>query len=353
MITFLLSPFISNSCKKQSDSDELTHKPDLNNGDFSAQPQPRQNMSEKYELEVGVDVAKSELCASIGTRITSFANNPAGIKALFAAIKKASGNARITCEATGSYQDLLVRSCLEKGFPISQCDARQIKHYIMSFGQRAKTDPIDAGYIAAFAKDRSPATLGKEWVRQLDMRELKRRQDFLVKQCAQCKTSLDSYQDASIKAEIRREIKAKEKVIASYQLKLVKLVDADPVLKKKRELMMSVVGIGERTSLALLMLLPELGTTNRRNICSLAGVAPMHKSSGLMDAPRTVTGGGRKKVRTALYMASVSAIRHNPHIREFYLGLKSRGKKGKAIVMAVARKLLIHLNGLLEKQAAQ
>lgn len=312
-------------------------------------------MSEKYEFEVGVDVAKSELCASIGTKITSFTNTPAGIKSLFAAIKKAHGKAkgRITCEATGSYQDLLVRSCLEKGFPISQCDASQIKHYIKSFGQRAKTDPIDARYIANFAKDRSPVTLGKEWIRQLDMRELKRRQDFLIKQCGQSKTSLDSYQDASIKAEIRREIKAKEKAIASYELKLSELVDADLVLKGKRELMMSVVGVGERTSLALLLLLPELGTTNRMRICSLAGVAPMHKTSGLMDAPRTVTGGGRKKVRTALYMASLSAMRHNPHIRAFYLGLKKRGKKGKSIVIAVARKLLIHLNGLLEKDAAR
>lgn len=307
-------------------------------------------MSEKYELEVGVDVAKSELCAFTGTKITSFDNSPAGIKELFAAISKVSRNARVTCEATGSYQDLLVRSCLAKGVPVSQCDACQIKHYIRSFGQRAKTDPIDARYIASFAKDRSPKILGKEWIKQLDMREQKRRLDFLIKQCAQCKTSLDSYQDASIKAEIRREIKAKEKLIAKYELKLGSLVEKDPLLKRKREVMNTVVGIGERTSLALLLQLPELGTTNRRKIASLAGLAPMHKKSGTMDGVRTVKGGGRAQVRTALYMASVSAIRHNAHIRAFYLGLKKRGKKGRAIIIAVARKLLIHLNGLLEKE---
>ena len=307
-------------------------------------------MSKKYELEVGVDVAKHELCVSIKTKIKSYPNTPAGIRALFAAISKAGGNARITCEATGSYQDLLVRSCLEKGFPVSQCDASQIKHYIRSFGQRAKTDPIDARYIADFAKDRSPKTLGKEWIRQLDMREQKRRLDFLIKQCAQCKASLDSFQDASIKAEIRRDIKVRQKVISKYELRLTMLVEGDPELKRKRELMISVIGIGERTSLALLLLLPELGTTNRRKIASLAGLAPMHKKSGTIDGTRTVKGGGRTSVRTSLYMASVSAIRHNPHIRAFYLGLKKRGKKGRAIVIAVARKLLIHLNGLLEKE---
>ena len=72
-----------------------------------------------------------------------------------------------------------------------------------------------------------------------------------------------------------------------------------------------------------------------------------------MDGARTVKGGGRTRVRTALYMASLSAMRHNPHIREFYMGLKKRGKKGKVIVIAVARKLLIYLNGLLAKDASE
>ena len=307
-------------------------------------------MLKKYELEVGVDVSKRELCVCIGTKIKSYPNTPAGIRAIFTAIAKAGGNARITCEATGSYQDLLVRSCLKKGIPISQCDPSQIKHFIKSFGQRAKTDPIDARYIAKFAQDRSPKTLTKEWIKQLDMRELKRRLEFLIKQRAQCKTSLDSYQDTLVKAEIRREIKAKAKVIAKYELKLNKLVEIDSILKRKRELMMSVIGVGERTSLALLLLLPELGTTNRKKIASLAGLAPMHKKSGTVDGNRTVKGGGRTAVRTALYMASVSAIRHNPHIRAFYLNLKKRGKKGKSIVIAIARKLLIYLNGLLAKE---
>lgn len=269
---------------------------------------------------------------------------------MFIAISKAGGNVRITCEATGSYQDLLVRSCLKKGIPVSQCDAGQIKHYIKSFGQRAKTDPIDARYIAEFAKDRAPEILGKEWIKQLDMRELKRRLEFLIKQCAQCKTSLEGYQNSSIKAEIRREIKSKTKLISKYELKLHELVESDLILKKKREVMLSVVGVGERTSLSLLLLLPELGTTNRTKIASLAGLAPMHRKSGMKDGSRTVKGGGRTAVRTGLYMASVSAIRHNPHIRSFYLGLKKRGKKGKSIVIAIARKLLIYLNGLLAKE---
>jgi transposase len=119
---------------------------------------------------------------------------------------------------------------------------------------------------------------------------------------------------------------------------------------KKRELMMSVIGIGERTSLALLLLLPELGTTNRRKICSLAGVAPMHKFSGLMDAPRPVKGGGRKKVRTG----ALHGIDQRGTSQPTQPGILSRsekgGKKGRAIFIAVARKLLIHLNGLLERE---
>ena len=116
--------------------------------------------------------------------------------------------------------------------------------------------------------------------------------------------------------------------------------------------MEEVIGIGERTSLTLLLLLPELGTTNRKKIASLAGLAPMHKKSGTMDGTRTVKGGGRSAVRTSLYMASVSAIRYNPHIKAFANGLKERGKKGRSRIIAVARKLLIHLNGLLAKEFA-
>lgn len=309
-------------------------------------------MLKKYELEVGVDVAKKFLCVCIKNKIKSYPNTTAGINVLFAAIAKIGGEARITCEATGSYQDLLVRMCLQKGIPISQCDASQIKHYIKSFGQRAKTDPIDARFIADFARERSPKVLTKEWIIQLDLREQKRRLDFLIKQCAQCKTSLETYQDTAIKAEIRREVKAKEKVIAKYELKLNALVEGDSILKRKRKVMEEVIGIGERTSLTLLLLLPELGTTNRKKIASLAGLAPMHKKSGTIDGTRTVKGGGRSAVRTSLYMASVSAIRYNPHIKAFANGLKERGKKGRSRIIAVARKLLIHLNGLLAKEFA-
>jgi len=307
-------------------------------------------MSVKYVTEVGVDVAKHQLCVCFNNKVKSYPNTVIGIKALFAVIAKLEGSVRVTCEATGAYQDLLVRSCLEKGIPISQCDASQIKHYIKSFGQRAKTDPIDARFIADFASERSPKILGKEWIIQLDMREQKRRLDFLIKQCAQCKTSLETYQNSSIKAEIRREIKAKEKVIAKYDLKLNELVDSDTLFQRKRKVMETVTGIGERTSLALVLLLPELGTINRKKIASLAGLAPMHKKSGNLDGARTVKGGGRPAVRTSLYMASVSAIRYNPHIKAFATGLKERGKKGRSRVMAVARKLLIYLNGLIKKE---
>jgi transposase len=149
-------------------------------------------MLHKYELAVGIDVAKSELCACIGCEIVAFPNNPAGISKLLTAISNVYQNARITCEATGSCQDLLVRICLEKGFPNSQCDTSQIMHYIMFIGQGAKTDKLDAQDIASFAVHRSPATLGKEWIKQLDLRELKRRLDFLIRQCAQYKASFES-----------------------------------------------------------------------------------------------------------------------------------------------------------------
>ncbi|MFT6178447.1 MAG: transposase [Akkermansiaceae bacterium] len=174
-----------------------------------------------------------------------------------------------------------------------------------------------------------------------------------TKQCAQCKTSLDSYQSSSIKAGIRRDIRNEEKKIGKDEQELSNLVGADSVLKKKREIMTGVIGVGSKTSLALLLQLPELGTTDRKKIVSLAGLAPMHRKSGTVNGKRSVKGGGREAIRTALYMASLSAIRHNPDIRAYYFGLKNRGKKGRVIFIAVARKMLLHLHGLLKNEFSQ
>lgn len=105
-------------------------------------------------------------------------------------------------------------------------------------------------------------------------------------------------------------------------------------------------GIGLITAATLLVYVPELGTLTRREVASLVGVAPVNRDSGTWSGRRFIQG-GRGEARISLYMASLSAVRHNDHIRPFFRQLRQRGKHGKVALVACMRKLLIHLNSRL------
>ena len=125
----------------------------------------------------------------------------------------------------------------------------------------------------------------------------------------------------------------------------------DPVWREKDDLLRTVPGVGEQTSLTLLAHLPELGTLDRRQITALVGVAPFNRDSGALRGKRTVWG-GRSRVRAALYMAALTATRHNPVIRDFYRRLLAAGKPKKVALVACMRKLLVILNALLKHRAS-
>lgn len=131
---------------------------------------------------------------------------------------------------------------------------------------------------------------------------------------------------------------------------LTKLIEASPLCLEKVELLQSVTSIGTVTARQLLVELPELGQLDRRQVASLVGLAPINRDSGTMRGKRTIYG-GRKNVRTLLYMPTVSAIRHNPVIRRFYQHLLAAGKIKMVALTACMRKLLTILNAIIrEKQ---
>lgn len=123
-------------------------------------------------------------------------------------------------------------------------------------------------------------------------------------------------------------------------------VQASPAWRVKDELLQSVPGIGPATSQTLLAALPELGTVAGRQLAALVGLAPYNDDSGQRQGVRHVRG-GRAIVRRALYLAALSAVRHNPVFRTFRERLAARGKRPKVILIAVARRLLVVSNALL------
>jgi transposase len=122
------------------------------------------------------------------------------------------------------------------------------------------------------------------------------------------------------------------------------------VWREQDELVRTVPGVGPVMSLTLLASLPELGTLTRRQIASLVGVAPFARDSGKRRGQRH-TAGGRRAVRTVLYMATLSAVRFNPALKRFYERLRASGKVGKVALVACARKLLTILNAMVRDKA--
>ena len=112
------------------------------------------------------------------------------------------------------------------------------------------------------------------------------------------------------------------------------------------QLLRSAGGIGPVASATLIAELPELGRLTRRQIAALVGVAPMARDSGQMRGRRRIQG-RRFQVRRALYMATLTAARHNPVIRAHYQHLVAAGKLKKVALVACLRKLLTILNAMV------
>jgi len=128
------------------------------------------------------------------------------------------------------------------------------------------------------------------------------------------------------------------------------VIRSSPVWRERDNLLRSVPGVGPVLSSVLLADLPELGKLSRKEVAALVGVAPLNRDSGLFRGRRQVWG-GRSHVRTALYMATLVASRHNPAIKSFYQRLLSAGKAKKVALTACMRKLLTILNAMMRHQA--
>lgn len=304
-------------------------------------------ISIRPHLEVGVDVAKHNLQIHADGSQQSIPNTERDIRAYLRQLIQEHQILRVTCEATGGYENNLIRTCLRMGIPISLANPLHVKFFARSLGTRAKTDPIDAKLISRFARERNPATVTEQWHVTQQLRDYYRLLSRLNRHRTALLAEIDKYSDSVIKRDIRQEIKSTEKRILKYRQAIDKVVASNQDLLKRRSIMEAVIGVGRHTSNTLLAVMPELGTMDRRRVASLAGLAPHPRDSGQHQGKRVIVA-GRKSVRTALYMASLSAVRLNPDFRGHYKHLRSRGKSGRCALIAIARKLLIHLNTLLK-----
>ncbi len=255
----------------------------------------------------------------------------------------------VVMEATGGYERPLYFLLADAEIPVAVVNPKKVRDYARAMGMLAKTDDLDAHLIARFAQAADPEPHQYGGSESIELKELITRRRQLVAMRTSEQNRKQQTASRKVVNGLDKTIRTFNKLIAELDDELDRHIKNSPELKEKEDILKSTPGVGDQTARALIIELPELGTLSRGKICALAGVAPMNRDSGKRQGTRYIQG-GRSMVRTALYMACITAIRLNPKIHVFYTRLRASGKKAKVAIVACMRKLLIHLNSMLKEK---
>lgn len=296
---------------------------------------------------VGIDVSKERLDIHVlpEGRAYSVPHTRRGLWRLIAELGAAEP-ALVVLEASGGYEragaDLLAGS----GFEVAVVNPRQVRDFAKSLGRLAKTDRIDAAVLALYGERLRPAGRHVPDAARSQLSALIARRRQLVAMHGAEARRLDQMADKSLRRDLKRHLRWLAKETARIEERISQAIATHPAWAERAARLASVPGVGAKTAAVLIAELPELGTIEHKKIAALAGLAPLNRDSGKMRGKRTIWG-GRRQVRTALYMAALSAARFNPKLAAFRDRLVAKGKAKKAAIIAVARRLLIILNALV------
>jgi transposase len=296
---------------------------------------------------VGIDVSKGHLDVAIRPAGVHFrtANGPAGLAELVARLGPLAP-ALIVLEATGGYELPAVAACQAAGLPVAAVNPRQARDFAKGVGKLAKTDRIDAAVLAHFAEAVRPPARAAEPAERAALDALLTRRGQLVGMKVMESNRLETCTDATVRPRVEAHVGWLEAELEDADRRLEEAVKASPAWRAQDELLRSVPGIGPVVSRTLLASLPELGAIDGGRAAALAGLAPFARDSGTTRGPRAIRG-GRPEVRRVMYLAALSASRRAGPLKEFAERLRSRGKRAKVVLIAVARKLLTIANAVL------
>ena len=244
--------------------------------------------------------------------------------------------ALIVIEASGGYQRRLVSDLIQAGLSVAVVNPRQVRDFARGIGQLAKTDAVDALVLARFAQQVQPRIQPlPSQEAQLLQELISRRQQLTIMRTSE----LNRFKQALSKParrSIKNVIRILDKELDQIDTALSELIQSHERLKQIDSIIQSIPGIGRTTSASLIALLPELGTLNRQTVAALAGLAPYAHESGKFKGRRSIWG-GRASVRSALYMAALTAKRCNPTIAAFARRLETLHKPFKVVITACMR----------------
>jgi transposase len=292
---------------------------------------------------VGADVSKPEIVWDLQGKRVNCANTPEALRKQIQAMRRDGRLIHVVCESSGGYERILLNVCAELEVPCSRVESARVRYHAKAQGRLAKTDALDAQIISSYGRSHQPEARTPASRAQSELRELRARFEQLTQMSVAEAARLEAAECAAVRKSIQRGIRSLQKELESVEAELARRVEETPEWKTRQERMLQVKGVGVRTAQALLAYLPELGTLSDGQAAALSGTAPYNNDSGGHSGQRHIRG-GRPSVRKSLYMAALSASRHNPILRAFFRRLVSAGKRKKVALVAVMRKLIILLN---------
>jgi len=303
-------------------------------------------MSTRYVTAAAIDVAKKglEIAASMPIKFKAVKNGEQGIDRLIAELSRVRPDITII-EATGGYQNAVVAALHKSGLKVHVSNPSRIRHFALAAGIVAKTDKVDANVMVKFGLAMQPEPTPESDPETQELNELRARHQQLTEMLVAEKNRRHQA-PTSTKAGIEEHIAWLNKRIRDIEKEIANKIQSCEKFNSISRIAQTVPGVGPGTTAALLGALPEIGSISHKQIASLVGVAPYACDSGPSKGKRTIRG-GRASVRCALYMAVVSALRWNDHIKEYYKHLLARGKCKKIALVACIRKLLIILNAMI------
>jgi len=312
--------------------------------------------------DCGVEVSSERLLAGLqregAPRLRrEFPNTPQGDEALVRWLAvPVSRRVRVVMEATGLYGlDLALRLDAEASVELMVANPRAVRHFAQALMKRSKNDPIDTDVLVEFAR-RMPF---HRWVRPsaaaLVLHALARRLESLTEMHAAEKNRRHAAQlspalPAVVVRDLQRSLRSLERALQRLTRQAVDLIGQDPDLNLRYQLLLSACGIGPTSAVQILAELAVLAADlNVRQWVAQAGLDPRQYSSGSSVHKKTrISKTGNRHLRRALYMPALVAIRHQPHLRAFYLHLLARGKAKMQALVAVMRKLLHAIYGMFK-----
>jgi len=306
-------------------------------------------MTQTNTLTAGIDTSKAKLDIAVHGRAECWqvANTPRGWRRLVAALVQI-GVERVGIEATGGYECGVVAQLRAAGIMVLLLQPVQVRSYARVHLRRAKNDRLDAMLIAACAAGLDPPSIEPD-ARLAKLAGYLTFLEQIEEDIARSKVRLEHIKEIRLRRIVLADIARLRKRRRVELARIVAALRSHDDLACRLDLVGSVPGIGERTAVAIVVRMPEIGRISREQAAALAGLAPFDRDSGVHKGQRRIEG-GRARLRRSLFAAALpAAFRWNKALIALYARLIARGKAHNAALVACARKLLVYANTVVQR----